>query len=369
MNILTAAICNPACPLLALAGRQPRRRMADRTAQSACRQLRGSRRRAAPYVHVPAEFAGRPAAGGVHPRRKRQSARPDGSLAATAGRPGRDAVLDRPGHGWSGAAKGNEAPADQANDRGLMDHYGMREAIIVGHSFGGSVAPRFALNIPRKTQGLVFLSPATHPWPGGKTSWYYKLTVAPVLGWMFVGNACWPRRNAADGGGDRVRICAERGAGGLSPTGDSAGAATKGIPGTRPMSRASTITSPVYAKRYPEIKAPTVVITGDATRSCMRKSIRWGCARHIAGAELVWVKNLGHKPDWIAPDLVVAAIEKLGGQKPATCRRWQGRLKRGSPATVSPPAVLLRKRQVNFYAIPAQNRVRGFAGRARFSAG
>jgi hypothetical protein len=26
------------------------------------------------------------------------------------------------------------------------------------------------------------------------------------------------------------------------------------------------------------------------------------------------VKNLGHKPDWIAPDLVVAAIEKLGGR-------------------------------------------------------
>ena len=26
------------------------------------------------------------------------------------------------------------------------------------------------------------------------------------------------------------------------------------------------------------------------------------------------MKNLGHKPDWIAPDLVVAAIEKLAGQ-------------------------------------------------------
>jgi len=39
-----------------------------------------------------------------------------------------------------------------------------------------------------------------------------------------------------------------------------------------------------------------------------------GLARDIAGAELVWVDNLGHKPDWIAPDLVVAAIEKVAGR-------------------------------------------------------
>ena len=35
--------------------------------------------------------------------------------------------------------------------------------------------------------------------------------------------------------------------------------------------------------------------------------------RDIKGAELVWVRNLGHKPDWIAPDLVVAGIENAAG--------------------------------------------------------
>ncbi|HEY4193153.1 MAG TPA: hypothetical protein VGM46_10960, partial [Mesorhizobium sp.] len=42
-----------------------------------------------------------------------------------------------------------------------------------------------------------------------------------------------------------------------------------------------------------------------------------GLVRDLAGAELVWVKNLGHKPDWIAADLVVAAIQKVAGQKVA----------------------------------------------------
>jgi hypothetical protein len=27
----------------------------------------------------------------------------------------------------------------------------------------------------------------------------------------------------------------------------------------------------------------------------------------------VWVRNLGHKPDWIAPELVVAGIENAAG--------------------------------------------------------
>jgi len=36
--------------------------------------------------------------------------------------------------------------------------------------------------------------------------------------------------------------------------------------------------------------------------------------RDIPGAELIWVHNLGHKPDWIAPDLVVGAIEKVAGK-------------------------------------------------------
>ena len=39
-----------------------------------------------------------------------------------------------------------------------------------------------------------------------------------------------------------------------------------------------------------------------------------GLGRDIPGAELVWVHNLGHKPDWIATDLAVAAIGKVAGK-------------------------------------------------------
>ncbi len=58
----------------------------------------------------------------------------------------------------------------------------------------------------------------------------------------------------------------------------------------------------------------TVVVTGDSDGVVWEEIHSQGLARDIPGAELVRVRNLGHKPDWIATDLVVAAIEKVAGR-------------------------------------------------------
>ncbi len=68
------------------------------------------------------------------------------------------------------------------------------------------------------------------------------------------------------------------------------------------------------AQHYKEITAPTVVISGDRDTVVYEEIHSIGLKRDIPGAELLWVKNLGHKPDWTAPDLVVAAIEKVAGK-------------------------------------------------------
>jgi len=223
--------------------------------------------------------------------------------------------LDRPGHGWSGRAKGHEEQGEQASIiAGLMDRLGIEKAIIVGHSFGGSVAAAFALEYPERTSGLLFLSAATHPWPGGKTSWYYHLTVVPVLGWLFSETIAGPA------GATRLTpatLCV------FAPNAvPEAYLKRAQIPLVlRPLAfRANARDvdglyrfAVANAPRYNDITAPTIVITGDADTVVYEEIHSLGLARDIAGAELVWVENLGHKPDWIAPDLVVAAIEKLGG--------------------------------------------------------
>jgi pimeloyl-ACP methyl ester carboxylesterase len=226
--------------------------------------------------------------------------------------------LDRPGHGWSGRGRGNnETQAGQAGTVAtLMDRLGIGQAIIVGHSFGGSVAAAFALDHPEKTRGLVFLSAATHPWPGGATSWYYRLASVPVIGWLFsktIANPAGSSRMTA------ATACVF--APNPVPDGYSASASIPLV--LRPAAfRSNAIDveglyrfAAANAARYKDIKAPTVVISGDADTVVYEEIHSLGLAHDIPGAELVWVKNLGHKPDWIAPDLVIAAIETLDGKR------------------------------------------------------
>jgi len=223
--------------------------------------------------------------------------------------------LDRPGHGWSerGASNGTQS-GQAATIAALMDKLGMKDAIIVAHSFGGSTATAFALEQKAKTRGLVFLSAATHPWEGGKTSWYYQVTDTPVVGWLFSQALSLPAglgrmagatncvfapnavpKNYTDNASIRLV---------LRPSAFRANAAD--VQSLYPYAMKN-------AQRYKEIAAPTVVISGNRDTVVYEEIHSVGLKRDIPGAELLWISNLGHKSDWIAPDLAVAAIEKVAG--------------------------------------------------------
>ncbi|QND50920.1 alpha/beta hydrolase [Phyllobacterium sp. 628] len=224
--------------------------------------------------------------------------------------------IDRPGHGWSGRGNGNnENPAGQAATlAALMDKLGIGPAIIVGHSFGGAIAATFAVNHPDKTKGVLFLSPATHPWPGGDVSWYYTLASTPLVGWLFTETLALP--------------------GGLLSM--DAGIAGVFAPNAVPQNYARDASIELvlrpqtfransrdvaglfayvssFSPRYKEIKAPTVIITGDRDDVVLADVHSTGLERDIAGSELVWVKNMGHRPDFVATALDVMAIEKIAG--------------------------------------------------------
>lgn len=223
--------------------------------------------------------------------------------------------LDRPGFGWSERG-GNETLAAQADTiAALMDRLGIEKAVIVAHSFGGAITTAFARQHPDKTLGLVFLSPATHPWPGGATAWYYKLTATPAIGWLFSETLAYPA--------------------GMLQIGDATACVFS--PNDVPNRYVGNASIPLVLRPsafranardvaqlydyvraaspgYRAIKAPTVVISGDRDKVVYATIHSVGLERDIPGAELVWVHNLGHKPDWIAPDLVVGAIEKVAGR-------------------------------------------------------
>lgn len=96
-------------------------------------------------------------------------------------------LVDRPGHGYSERPKNAHTLAIQAKQvSGILDILAPNEqAILVGHSFGGAVALRTALDFPGQVAGLVLLAPVTHDWGGGGEAWYNRYAKNGVIGPLF----------------------------------------------------------------------------------------------------------------------------------------------------------------------------------------
>ncbi len=223
--------------------------------------------------------------------------------------------VDRPGHGYSerGGSQNDYPDGQAASIARLMEVRGIERAIIVGHSFGGAIAASFALYHPEKTAGLVFLSPATHPWPGG-VDWHYNVARSPYIGWLFTRLVSLPAG---------LLLLDEATRSVFMPNPRPQKYVTDGAPALvlRPSNFRNNAKDVAnlndYARKvaplYRNIRTPTVIVTGDSDDIVAEEIHSQGLARDIAGAELVWVRNLGHKPDYIVPELAVAAIEKVAG--------------------------------------------------------
>ncbi|MBB3317166.1 pimeloyl-ACP methyl ester carboxylesterase [Rhizobium sp. BK181] len=223
--------------------------------------------------------------------------------------------VDRPGHGYSerGGSE-NALPSGQADAIAkLMKKRGIKRAIIVGHSFGGAIAAAFGVRHPEMTEGLLFLAPATHPWPGG-LDWYYNVAVMPVLGWLFNHTIVVPlglRRL------EQATLNVFR----PNPRPDDYIAKTGPTLVLRPTAFYNNAVDcmrllpylKAHSPQYANITAPTVIVTGDSDGIVWEHLHSQGLARDIAGSELVRIRGLGHKPDYVVTDVAVAAMEKIGG--------------------------------------------------------
>lgn len=221
--------------------------------------------------------------------------------------------VDRPGCGYSQRIGREDAAPEQqaAVVAALLDRLGVGRAVLVGHSWGGAVAAAFAVDHPDRTAGLVFLSAATHPWPGGVT-WYYHLAAMPVLGRLFSATLVAPIGMAILG---RVvqRVFEPN-----PPVKDYA----KRI-GLSLIFRTHTFVANAedvstlhqsvtrLSPRYREIAAPTVIISGDHDAVVYEELHSGGLARDIPKAELIWLTGVGHMPHHSAKEAVVEAIEKV----------------------------------------------------------
>jgi pimeloyl-ACP methyl ester carboxylesterase len=224
--------------------------------------------------------------------------------------------VDRPGHGYSErGGDENLTPDGQADAIAkLMKAKGISRAIIIGHSFGGAATATFGFRHKDMTAGLLFLSPATHPWPGG-IDWYYDIANIPVVGTIFCNTITLPAGLLQMDAGIRQvfqpnpvpKNYAENAAIPLVLRPDNFCDNARDVANLLAYVRKAQ-------PHYKEITAPTIIITGDSDDIVYEELHSRGLKRDIAGSELYWIRGLGHKSDYIATDLAIAALEKLSGQ-------------------------------------------------------
>jgi pimeloyl-ACP methyl ester carboxylesterase len=94
-------------------------------------------------------------------------------------------ALDRPGFGGSGAGAVERSLVQQARDIApLLDKAASgRRVLLVGHSFGGPLAIRLAMDNGSKVTDLVILAGSIDP-AMEQTAWYQYPADWPVISWM-----------------------------------------------------------------------------------------------------------------------------------------------------------------------------------------
>jgi pimeloyl-ACP methyl ester carboxylesterase len=88
-------------------------------------------------------------------------------------------AFDRPGHGYSDVIAGNaHLSPSAAHLRAAAETLGIKDFILVGHSYGGSVALAWALQAAPR--GLMLISSPSLPWPGKLDPWY-RMNKIPIV--------------------------------------------------------------------------------------------------------------------------------------------------------------------------------------------
>ena len=224
-------------------------------------------------------------------------------------------LVDRPGHGWSDRPDGRKdsSPKRQAElIHQALVKIGVHKATILGHSWAGALATAYALEYPQETKGLVLLAPVTHPWPGGVGA-VNSLIATPYIGPVIAYVGVLPAGYFMIGPGVRGVFDPQ------SPPADYAERT-----GVRMILRPSEFIANAQdledlkefvraqAPRYGEIKAPTVIISGDSNDHIVSTDIHSrAIAKQIPNAKLTVLPGVGHMVQFAATDLVVQAIDDV----------------------------------------------------------
>ena len=225
-------------------------------------------------------------------------------------------LVDRPGQGWSeGNLPATRSPAAQAAIlRELLDRLEVARAVLVGHSWGGTLAVTFALDHPHRAAGLVLLAPPTHPHLH-RLTWLYGALSLPFVGWLFARSLELPLSALALPAGVRGAFVPQtpppnylrRSAAWLLLRPRCFLANARDVAGLQ-------VFLSTQVSRYATLCVPTVIISGEQDRVVTPRQHAMAFAAALPGAKLVLFPHVGHMPHHAEMERVVAEIEELAAR-------------------------------------------------------
>lgn len=223
-------------------------------------------------------------------------------------------AFDRPGHGWSERKPGlNEAePARQAAlIADALRQLKVRNAVMVGHSWSGTIVPHFALDHRDVAGAILILAGITTPWPGGYIGWF-RGCIGSWAGWLLVRTLALPVTLM-------LRPWMKRKT--FWPQPAPPGIVRKGFIPLAFRPRAYEANMQDFAvmyhavlrqsSRYGEIRMPAVVVAGDCDEIVWTDLHSLSFVHAVPGAELILMQGIGHMPQYADGETVLSAIEAL----------------------------------------------------------
>jgi pimeloyl-ACP methyl ester carboxylesterase len=238
-------------------------------------------------------------------------------------------VPDLPGHGESDKPRSDYSPRFYAHAvRCLLDAVEVDRAVVVGNSMGGRIGLELALRSPNRVGGLVLLDAAI---PG--LAWRYVMGLTRVFPTGFGAVSIPLRRRWMETALRRLFAHPER----LQPEALATAADEFIRVYADPRARTAFLASlrQVVAERpgpfwgsMRRVRQPALVVVGDRDRLVpTRLGIR--LAENLPNAELLILPEVGHVPQFEAPEETLAAVRAFLDRLAVRAGRAQG----GAPAS------------------------------------
>mmetsp|Transcript_7492 Transcript_7492/g.12771 ORF Transcript_7492/g.12771 Transcript_7492/m.12771 type:complete len:324 (+) Transcript_7492:999-1970(+) len=229
-------------------------------------------------------------------------------------------IFDRPGLGWTEQitpahkavwTSAHASPRAQAQLlKRAADQLGVKNPIVVGHSFGGVVSLAWALEFD-DLAGVVSIAGVANPWPGD-LGWFYEVNgsawgsalVVPMLSAFAPQSyvdatvaSIFKPQTAPEGYLDHVGPA-------LTLRRASMRANARQVNWLRPH-------VVEMSKQYGTIKVPVEVVHGDADTIVPLTVHSAKLPGQIDGANVTVLKGVGHMPQHSHPETVIAAIDRV----------------------------------------------------------